>query len=620
MSNISNSKSNSQVNGTADGDYIYNEAHHVLITAGKGDDTVELASGSSRSVYKYESGDGNDTIIGYDNFTEGVIQLTSDSVSNYEIDSKTGNHIIKIGEGSITLKDLKTDKVAIRSQGKNYRYISARAFNDSEYNGTNIYSTKAVSGTSRADYINVGGDKVTINAGAGDDYIDIDKVYASRYFVINGGIGNDTIKTIGSYGTLTGGVGDDVIYANGFSEVIRYNSGDGDDTVFGYTDNDTILIAASNYTTTASGQDVIINVGDGKLLIKGVGEAELNIKVNAPPPSTPTNPPPAVELKSVKLTNKNKKIYTADADIGTIDASRRKKATKITGNGYGNVIVGGRAADTLIGGAGSDTLTGGTGKDVFVHSSGDDIITDYKVSQDRIKLDGTSIISASVVGSDVRLKTDKGTLTVKNVKGKRLTITDSANKTTAQIFGTGGFSGSKGKEIIHGGDGNDTIKGGKGNDTLYGGKGKDAFFYTVGDGNDVVADFSVGDTIKLGSKKTKVNIKKSKVSGNDYILRIGKNTIKLIGAANQYIRVIDYAGNSQVYNVPKAYAELFNDGDSAASELDGIINLRTDIINNRCEVNSHVEGILDCINVGDGLIQQQGERHANGQINNVSGR
>ena len=259
MSNtISNSKFNSQVNGTSNDDYIYNEAHHVTITAGKGDDVVELATGSRRSVYKYAS-----------------------------------------GEGSITLKDTKADNVVIKFQGKCYRYINGRAFNDPDYNSNNFYSNDPVTGTGEADYINVGGDKVTINAG---------------------------------------------------------------------------------------------------------------------------------------------------------------------------------------------------------------------------------------------------------------------------------------------------------------------------DGNDVIADFTNGDVIKLGSKKTKVNTKKSKVSGNDYILKIGKNTIKLTGAANQSITVIDYAGNSQTYNVSQTYDELFNKEYFNASALDDIIEPRTE---NYYEVNSHNESIINCINDGNVIGQQQSECHTYGQINNV---
>ena len=61
---INNSKSRVKLIGTKKNDYIQNEAHHVTIIAGKGNDTVEFADGSSRCLYKYANGDGNDTIIG----------------------------------------------------------------------------------------------------------------------------------------------------------------------------------------------------------------------------------------------------------------------------------------------------------------------------------------------------------------------------------------------------------------------------------------------------------------------------------------------------------------------------------------------------------------------------
>lgn len=580
---ISNSKSSTKLNGTKKNDYIYNEAHHVTITAGKGNDTVELAPGSSRCLYKYANGDGNDTIIGFDNFTEGVIQLTSGKISNYTINPQTNDHVIKIGKGSITLKNIKTDKVAIKTKTKNYRYINGKAFNDPNYNGDNFYTNDPVKGTTDNDYINVGGDKVTINADSGDDYVNIDNNYANKYFIINGGEGNDTLSNIGSYSTFVGGLGDDIIHNNSFGAVIKYINGDGNDTIYGYNSTDTIKIFNSNYTTLESGQDVIINVGIGKMILKEAKDETLNIQTNTANLS---------DLYTITLSNKNKLLYTSTSNIGLIDASKRSKATRIFGNDNNNSIVGGTNKDTLIGSGGNDTLTGGKGKDIFVYSSGDDVITDYTSAQDKVKLDGADITGFEIVNSDIKLSTNKGNLTLEKVKGKKVTITNSSNKSSAYIFDSGSINGSRAKEIIYGSDGNDTINAGKGNDTLYGGGGADTFFYTLGDGNDVIADFASGDVIKFGSSKTKVNVKKSRINGNDYILAIGSNTIKLMGAANQSIKVIDYAGNSQTYNEQNTSAELFIDDNFIDSGLDSILETNLAVPTNQYEEKVSNEKIL----------------------------
>lgn len=49
-------------------------------------------------------------------------------------------------------------------------------------------------------------------------------------------------------------------------------------------------------------------------------------------------------------------------------------------------------------------------------------------------------------------------------------------------------------DILNGGTGSDTLDGGVGNDTLTGGAGDDVFVYNIGDGDDVITDFNVGNS------------------------------------------------------------------------------------------------------------------------------
>ena len=139
--------------------------------------------------------------------------------------------------------------------------------------------------------------------------------------------------------------------------------------------------------------------------------------------------------------------------------------------------------------------------------------------------------------SDVILKTSKGSLTVKNGKGKTLNIVDfagnaystvlggkdmtltnaaassitadsgikqiNASKRTAVIQITGNklnnsIVGGSGKDSLYGGAGNDTLRGGKGNDSLWGGTGADTFIYKAGDGKDVIFGFEETDTLLVG--------------------------------------------------------------------------------------------------------------------------
>ena len=66
---------------------------------------------------------------------------------------------------------------------------------------------------------------------------------------------------------MTGGAGNDVFV---------YASGDGNDIITDYTAQDKLKITGS-YSTLASGNDVVINVGSGKMTLKNAKGVKLNI-------------------------------------------------------------------------------------------------------------------------------------------------------------------------------------------------------------------------------------------------------------------------------------------------------------------------------------------------------
>ncbi len=265
------------------------------------------------------------------------------------------------------------------------------------------------------------------------------------------------------------------------------------------------------------------------------------------------------------------KIDFADfvTTVKTVNANALTKAVYIVGNDLANSLKGGSGADTLDGGKGNDTLTGGKGNDVFIVGAGKDVITDY-ASGDKISL-GAAITNASVKGSDVVLTMGGNSLTVKNGKGKTLSLIDTAGKSSTTILGgatndtlltvtnstkspvTIGsdiktvdaskrttavkITGNSAANSIVGGSGADTLYGGAGNDTLTGGKGDDVFIYSAG--NDVITDFASGDKISLGAA-----ISKSSVKGSDVVFTVGKNTLTVKNGKGKTFSLIDSAGKS----------------------------------------------------------------------------
>ena len=286
-------------------------------------------------------------------------------------------------------------------------------------------SIKTINASKRTTAIKISGNSLanSIKGGSGSD-------------TLNGGKGNDT---------LTGGKGNDVFL---------YSNGDGKDVITDYTvDQDKIKITGSKISkTSVSGSDVILTVGSGNIIIKNGKGKKLSLYNNS---SSLINTVIGGSSKTVTVSDSTKSPVTVSADIITIDASKRTKAIKITGNAKANTIKGGNgkdtiyggsgndsilgnaAADTLIGGKGNDTLNGGKGNDVFVYTKGDgnDIIIDYTTKQDKIKLTSGTINSSSLKGSDVILKIGSGSITIKNGKNKSITVVDSNNKSTSKIYG-----------------------------------------------------------------------------------------------------------------------------------------------------------------------------------------
>ena len=270
----------------------------------------------------------------------------------------------------------------------------------------------------------------------------------------------------------------------------------------------------------------------------------------------------------------------------------------ISGDAGDDKLYGNAGNDTIAGGTGTDSLTGGDGKDVFVHVADNDVIIDYTEGKDKIKLaeEYASVTSASLKGNDVVLTVGLGTITVKDGKGKNLTIVDYDGKETSSVYGASdteefdnssaskvtlssgiligdassrtkairimgntldnSILGSSGKDTLYGKNGDDYIDGGKGNDKLYGqngadtlwggagndmlegGAGADLFVYTAG--KDVITDYAKGDKISVSADVTASSIK-----GSDATFTIGSGTLTVKNGFGKEIVFIDAEGDEQ---------------------------------------------------------------------------
>lgn len=473
------------------------------------------------------------------------------------------------------------------------------------------------------DHIALYGSSNEIHGGLGDDQIDVfgDNKNPPGGNYILGEAGNDYIyvgdskskKKSSVANSISGGAGDDSIFIDQTrtANIIFYSNGDGDDEIFGYDSNDQIRINKSEYTTQFVGDDVKIIVSGGSMTLYDAKDKKLNI-TRTDVDIMPTGMTADKNKTALTLSNKFKaqNVYLENyaASLTKVNASglAATQGIEIVGNASGNSIKGGKGDDTLsgesgndtiyggsggdiiyggigndvlkgdagndilCGGAGNNTLTGGAGNDIFVYEGGNDVITDYKTGENRIKLVSSEITSSSVSGSNIILTTSAGNITVKGCKDKTITVIDSSDDETSQLYGRMNYSadkktlsltsaftgtldtsdyvstvkkidavntskaikiygnsqantilGSKGADTISGGSGKDSIFGNAGADKLYGESGNDSLY--GGDGNDSL--FGEAGNDKLFGE-----------AGNDSLIGgVGSDT--LIGGAGKDVFV-----------------------------------------------------------------------------------
>ena len=445
----------------------------------------------------------------------------------------------------------------------------------------NDENNKLITGTSGSDSVyNEEGDWATITTGAGNDFVYNDAGYIAT---INTGAGNDTVYNDGwsNYCTINTGAGRDLISldSSSYFNVIIYNNGDGNDVIYGLDDTSTLSISGSSYSTTKSGDNIIVTVDDGKITLVGAASLDtLNIEGTEGDDSQAST--------SLTITNATKSPVSVGSDVVTIDASTRTKAIAITGNELGNLIIGGSGNDTFNSGKGNDTLIGGNGADVFVYNDGDgnDLITDY-TEEDTIKISKGTVKRISPNGDDVIFTVGTGKITVKGGRNKVINYVDAkeieyfypvdfnSKGTSATLLGTYAkddfnisdydeyadtvvkidasaveqdviITANKKNNNILGGKGNDTLIGGSGNDTLDGGEGADIFVWKKGDGNDTILNYSTEDKIKIN---VDADIK-PKTSGKNVILTVGTNKITVKGAADKIVTYIDKNNDETGYS------------------------------------------------------------------------
>ena len=430
-SDISNSESDTLIEGTTDRDYISNYGGANVTINGNDDSDYLRSYGGRRSLI--DGGTGNDSITtGWfhedssvsDNSTliggEGNDSINNSGGKNVSMSGGNGgdtinNYVASKWNGDVYETLISApDNVTINGgddpdhignygganalinggEGNDYIYNSVQTEWNKETNSREITASPdnvTINGGNGNDRIsNYGGDSVLINGGDDNDTIENygpDSIIGSDV-TMSGGAGNDSLYNVGDNASLSGGDGDDTIsngnyYSssgnNGGNNVtisggagndsiylgrdktclVEYESGDGNDTIYGFNSTSTLSISSDDYSTQSSGNDIIVTVdGEEEIVLKNIYATADTLNINGN----------AFSLE--------RKVIESATDSSRIDI-RRNSVSFEGGTGSDNIYNYGDNV-SINGGAGNDWIYNYGGKNVYISGDdGDDWIYNY---------------------------------------------------------------------------------------------------------------------------------------------------------------------------------------------------------------------------------------------------
>ena len=319
-------------------------------------------------------------------------------------------------------------------------------------------------------YVNHDVELLTINTGAGNDFVGVTGGGSTTALTVNAGDGNDTVTAYGSSESLTilGGAGDDCLIGSSGNDVI--DGGAGNDYLAGDAGNDMILGGDGNDTIvwgTLDGYDTVVG-GDGNDVVQfhgGSGGMGLSAEGTQ------------VDIREYGIIGGG----VLASGVEQFDVSSYHYASSL--GGVGGIV----QINDL---SGTDTRL----INVDLYGSCTGVVVEGTQNSDNIgiSLEGKAGVEVSGLPYNIYVtgSNTSDTLTVNGNDG---------NDTIKAVAGVESCIGIS----LTGGNGNDylsadaTLIGGAGDDTLIGGTGND--FIDGGSGNDVLTGNGGYDTINGGT-------------------------------------------------------------------------------------------------------------------------
>ncbi|WP_281070764.1 Hint domain-containing protein [Oceaniglobus trochenteri] len=487
--------------GDPDGDRIDNNDAILGPNPGSNDDIVRAGDGDDT----VDGGEGDDDIdggTGDDDLSGGVGDDT--------ITDGSGSETVSGGDGDDLIDVSGNDPALDTPPFVVPGVIEPDAFPDDDRD--------SVDGGAGNDTIRTGDDRDTINGGDGDDSIEsgIDDD------LVDGGAGNDYIDDIQGADTIYGGDGNDTIIA-GIDTLSDYvgddpnnrpgesdpnqedgrdfvDGGAGDDLIFTGDDRDTIVGGLGNDTINGGIDDDEISGGEGDDSLTGSHGSDTitggagNDTIHGGFGNDPIPGFAGEEPDATDPVPENGRDYLDGGAGDDVIYGEDDDDTLIGGTGD-DYLDGGIDNDSLEGGAGNDTLIGGQGDDMLAGGADDDLLEGGDGDDTLDGGRGNDILDGGDGAN--QLSGGQGDDLITGGAGDDTVVGGFGNDTIDTGAGDDTIEAGAGDDVVTAGAGDDTVRGGDGEDTISGGPGNDSL--EGNDDADTFIDVNGGDTVSGGA-------------------------------------------------------------------------------------------------------------------------
>ena len=459
-----------------------------VVRPGAGDDVITTSTSADVTVV-LKPGDGNDVVDpGWGSF------------------ESSSNHIVF--QGAVSAENARFEQIGVDLV---IHYTSADSVTLKHYFDGAYPTVSSISfpDASNVDQGFIKDQILYFQATQGNDAI---TGYSSGSHILGLG-GDDVLTGLGGDDIISGGNGDDLVHAGAGNDVIGYSAGDGNDTVWGETGDDTLRmgddivpsdVSVSGLTDMGSGivTGVVLHVADGSIALPGQFDDGGVDHV----------------------------LFADGTDWASADLLAMAMSADPSLNA--GVIMGTMQADTLRGTTGDDILLGYDGNDDISSGPGGDDIIFAGAGDDKIAVfsrhatvfggagnDDIEVIPIPVGTYGLISDGEKHDVTIYAGSGDDSVWSGVVGGVVADLGdGNDLFNGNSHYEVVDGGNGDDDIRTLGGHDLVSGGAGNDTVEF---DGEDKVdVDLSAG-TVRYGSDDPVALLGFENVSGsshNDHIV------------------------------------------------------------------------------------------------------